>query len=157
MINSILLGAVGGLLSTFLGWLFYRFSNDTLVPWYQRRLYRGILVDGAWKGERSDGGTLYGFNIHLKQNGHEIKGTFAAANKREDGTNTTKTFELDGEIADDCVLLRYKPSDHHTYGSGAFLFQVFDAGRALKGGMIYFGTRVRQIGSVHDLHLNRTV
>ena len=157
MIHEISIGVISGLLATFLGWLFYRFSSDTVVPWYQRHLYRGILIDGSWKGERNDGGTLYGFRITLIQNGHEIKGIFAAENKKADGSTTSKTFELEGEIADDCVLLRYKPSDRHTYGSGAFLLQVFDGGRVLKGGMIYFGTRIHQIGSAHDIELNRTI
>jgi hypothetical protein len=154
---SILLGVVSGLLSTLLTWLGYKFSTDTVVPWYQRQLYRGVLIDGTWKGQRQDIDTLYGFSLHLTQNGHHLKGTFTAENRRENESDTSKTFVLDGEITDDCVLLRYTPLDRHTYGSGAFLCQVFDGGRVLKGGMLYFKTRVRQIGSVHDLELQRTI
>ncbi len=152
----IMVGVVSGVLSAVIVWLFSTFRNEAILPWYQRLVYRGVLVDGAWKGERKDNNTVYGFDLHLKQDGHAITGTFTAENQRGEGTHTTKSFRLDGEITDSCVLLRYSPSDQHTYGSGAFLFQVFEAGRVLKGGMLYFQTRSGQIGSVNDLRLERT-
>lgn len=154
----ILLGVISGVLATFLSWLFSRFLTDTIVPWYQKRVYRGIIVSGAWSGQRTDGDTTFGFKIDLRQNGHELEGRFTAENKRNGGTvSTTKFFYLRGEITNSCVLLRYFPADPQVYGSGAFLLHVFDGGRVLKGGMLYFQTRTGRIGAVDDIEVQRAL
>jgi hypothetical protein len=154
--GQLIIGLVSGLLSSFVAWLFYRFANDSVIPWYQRRFYRGLIVQGAWQGERNDGGHLYGFHFDLAQSGHEVTGIFNANNTKPDGTKTNKNYLLSGEIANNSVLLNYAPSDQSSYGSGSFLFQVFDAGRTLKGGMLYLRTKSGNIGCVDDLCLSRT-
>jgi hypothetical protein len=151
------LGIVSSLSAIFLNWVFYRFRVDTVIPWYQKQLYRGVLIDGQWKGKRNDGDTEYGFTIRLIQSGHQVSGIFTAENRRDSERNTTKSFRLVGEISNSCVLLRYAPAEPHIYGTGAFLLQVFDGGRVLKGGMLYFRTRSGDIGSVHDLVLLRSI
>ncbi len=150
----ILLGVVSGVLSACFVWLFSTFRSEAFLPWYQRLVYRGVLVDGTWKGERRDGDALYGFNIKLEQNGHIVTGTFTAENERPGG-HTTKSFRLNGEITDSCVLLSYSPCDHHTYGSGAFLFQVSHGGDTLRGGMLFFRTTDLTVGGVSDINLKR--
>lgn len=153
--GQLVIGLVSGLLSSFVAWVFYRLANDSVIPWYQRRFYRGLIVQGAWQGERNDNGDIYGFNFQLTQSGHKLTGMFNANNTRADGTKTNKNYLLSGEIANNTLILTYVPSDQRSYGSGSFLFQVFDAGRTLKGGMLYLRTKSGSIGCVDDLHLSR--
>jgi hypothetical protein len=89
------------------------------------------------------------------QSGHKLTGIFSANNIKPDGTKTNKNYKLSGEIANNLVLLNYAPSDQRIYGSGSFLFQVFDAGRSLRGGMLYLRTKSGNIGCVDDLHFSR--
>ncbi len=153
--GQLVVGLASGLLSPFLIWLFYRFANDTLVPWVQRRVYSGLSVAGNWRGERRDGDRIYGFDLDLLQQGHALSGTFAANNVSSDGTQTNKIYKLRGSVNNNYLLLAYGPSTPRQYGSGAFLFQMHDAGRTLRGGMLFMRTKSGTIMAVDDLELTR--
>lgn len=157
MSQGLIIGVISTLLGSLLGWLLFRFGSDTILPWYQRRVYRGVIVSGCWRGSRTDGGTVYGFSLDLKQNGHRLEGVFTADNAKPDGSHTKKIFYLVGEITNNYVLLNYAPSDPHTYGSGAFLFQIYTAGRVLRGGMLYLRTKSGEVGAVSDIQLERVI
>lgn len=153
--ETILVGIISGLVASFLSWIIFRFSSDTIVPWYQTRLYRGILVDGTWIGSRNDAGTDFGFSLQLHQSGHNLDGAFTAKNKKATGEATEKTFKVKGEITNNYLLLCYFPANQYIYGSGSFLLQVYHAGSQLKGGMMYLQTRTGLIGAVNDITLER--
>jgi hypothetical protein len=153
--ESILVGVISGVVASFLSWVIYRFSTDTIVPWYQTRLYRGILVNGTWIGSRNDNGKVFGFSLQLHQSGHNLDGFFTAKNKKPSGEETEKTFKVKGEITNNYLLLCYSPANPYIYGSGSFLLQVYNAGAQLKGGMMYLQTRTGLVGAVDDITLER--
>ena len=151
----IISGIISGVLSSVIVWLFYRFWSDTLLPWYQMRVYRGVSVQGLWIGTRVDGNNMFAFSLNLAQRGHNLLGTFTAKDKLAAGEETETAFDLRGVITNSYVLLNYSPASVHRYGSGAFLFQIFNAGAQLRGGMLYLQTRTGSIGAVTDITLDR--
>ena len=157
MRDGFAVGVVSSLAASLLAWLFFRLIKDSLLPWYQRRVYRGVIVAGCWRGARTDSSAVYGFVLDLEQNGHRLAGRFTAENAKPDGSHTKKAFDLVGEITNNYILLNYTPADQHTYGSGAFLFQIFTAGRVLKGGMLYLRTKSGEVGAVSDITLERVI
>jgi len=153
--GSIVAGIIGGLISSLIVWAFYHFATDTVLPWYQTRVYRGVLLAGLWTGNRADGGHIFGFSLSLTQRGHIISGTFTANDQRSGGEVTETVFHLTGSIRDSVLLLTYAPSTPERYGSGAFLLRVFNGGKQLQGGMVYFQTHSGKIGAVSDIALER--
>lgn len=148
-------GIISGVLSSAIVWLFYRFWSDTLLPWYQIRVYRGVSVQDLWIGTRVDGNNTFAFSLKIKQRGHNLAGTFTAKDKLATGEETENIFDLHGVITNSYVLLTYTPASAHRYGSGAFLFHIFNAGEQLRGGMLYLQTRTGLIGAVTDITLDR--
>ncbi|WP_162710408.1 hypothetical protein [Rhizobium leguminosarum] len=153
--GQIVVGLASGILSSLSIWMFVRFSNDTLLPWLQRRFYKGLLVNGTWIGERPDRGRTYGFILDIVQDGYNLRGTFVANNTHEDGKKTSKTYAIRGNIYNNYIILTYEPVSSRSYGSGTFVFQLYTAGRVLKGGMLYMRTTSGEIQAVDDLELSR--
>lgn len=153
--GQIIVGLASGLLSSLIVFLSATFVNDSIVPWFQRRFYRGLSVSGIWRGDRKDGDRNYGFAIEIRQSGYALSGTFNAVNTNADGTQTNKLYGVVGTIVNNCVFLNYEPMSSRIYGGGSFVFQIYSAGRELRGGMLYMRTKSSEIKAVDDLVLTR--
>ncbi len=80
--NSLFLGIVSGIITTALLWLFSSYRKNTFIPWYEKRLYKGVNIQGVWKlvddvHDIKDAEEPWGQyeTLNLKQVAHRLTGS----------------------------------------------------------------------------------
>lgn len=153
--SAIFIGVLGGIAS----WMLIQAASalfwNTVLPFYQRKVYRGVDLNGTWVGEQDRPGRgNFKFELALSQTGHRLSGTLRTTDKYPDGRIFTDSLVAEGMISDGSVLLTY----HGTAGRiglGAVLLQVRDAGDTLMGAVMFLKAVSSEVGADEDLVLTR--
>lgn len=125
-----------------------------IIPWYQKKVYRGIYLAGIWTGEQTSSRGKFGFKFELKQIGHRVTGTFFS-NDEYGGKRRSRIHQLDGEVHHNHLILKYKNKEANQLGLGSFLFMIRDGGDELRGSMLFLQTDTGQVSGSHELLLER--
>mgnify|MGYP001559453092 CR=1 FL=1 len=148
--DSIMLGVISGILTSFVIWLVLQIFQKTILPWYQTITYQGLKISGAWIGIFSDKTSPSTIDdpdyvIYINQKGHFIEGSLIR-NKNHDGSRGSKEFTFNGLFRDGNLVLTYKPKDNTRLGLGAYVMMLTSDGRKLEGTSVYVGANNRIVG-----------
>lgn len=170
--ESIILGVVSGILTSFVIWLIIKLFQKIVLPWYQNFTYQGLKISGSWVGfyenkfnhtndpKSSNNITRNNndpdYSIHLKQKGHIIYGTLTR-NKTSAGERDIKEFEFEGLFRNGDLVFYYKPKDQTRLGLGCYVMKLADDGRKFEGSSLYIASnRDRSISQFPLLWVRQT-
>lgn len=139
--ESIIIGVVSGILTSFVVWLVVIAFKKAILPWYQSITYRGVRIHGSWVGfyegkEKPSSEDDPDYSIILKQRGHDIEGILTR-NRGSGGRRDTKNFIFNGLFRDGNLVLSYKPEDETRLGVGTYVLQLVEDGREFHGKSLY--------------------
>lgn len=125
MVSTIIIGVVSGVITSALILLIDKMFHDIVLPWYQQKVYQGVLVEGIWAGNTAIAKKDWFIRLKFEQKGSIVRGDFEAfrensASKKE----TEMTFE--GRIYDGFVIINCVSKDHRRISFGAMLLKVRD-------------------------------
>jgi predicted small secreted protein len=126
---NIIAGLFSGLLVTLLVVVFRAIWRDSLVPWFENRVYKDIRVEGTWFslyptviGNRQE-------TINLDRHGHEISGSFVCTTKHNDG----EQYEVRGSFRNMILTLIYESRDSQKVDRGTITLKCIKNGERLSG------------------------
>jgi hypothetical protein len=74
--ENILLGVFAGVATSAILFIFSKFAQDIVLPWFKALVYRGIDVSDSWEMDvkNPDGSHAFSQKLTLTQSGHELSG-----------------------------------------------------------------------------------
>ena len=133
-IIAIFIGVISALLTNAL----IKFFNDTIQPWYQGVVYRGIDINGFWEGYYTDpeiqnvvGGKICE-EIFIEQKGHKVNGRMTIK-LHPNGTKDNKELLFKGVFKDNILNFSYESANKTRFGSGSSVLKLIDDGRTFDG------------------------
>lgn len=134
--ESIFVGVFSGVLTTIIIFLFSKFIKSIAIPWYQNAVFKGLDVSGNWNNEFNfNGDVLAEQTLELEQKGHLLTGQMSSTYKKKK-PSVTVSFKIEGEIFDNYIFLRYKPTDKKHLGGGSIMLKIVEGGSKLEGGLV---------------------
>jgi len=118
---------------------------NSVIPWYQHLIYKGINLEGAWYLQTESQKIL----LEIKQNSESITGkaTAHALNQKKDHFDDLKTFDVKGSINERFLLLTLLHTDTKRIGIVTQLLQIEGDGTLMKGTGSWYAPRKSKIVS----------
>lgn len=110
-------GIVSGLLVSVVVLVFRHYWQESIVPWFEDRVYKGTHLAGVWRTTIFDDGREVGTEqATLQQRAHRVHGTI---NYPEDVEGRSHTYSVDGEFRDRALtlILREVGESHQDLGA----------------------------------------
>lgn len=161
--ESIILGVVSGIATSLVIWVIVSVFKNTVIPWYQSVVYRGVDISGEWVGFWELGDFTNGLGrdkknsakdpdlqICLNQSGHIIKGALSVL-KHPSGERDTKSFLIEGVFKDGNLILTYQSKDRTRLGTGSSVMKLLRDGKLFKGKWLFINS---VDGSVVDNYIH---
>ena len=108
--------------------LLYWFSltvTRLIIPAYQRMIYKGVDVSGDWSGEYQHSDlVVYNFSLSLKQNAHDLKGSFNALKLKDGKQEKITVMTVQGEIWEGFISLKCRTVSNKELSFGSALLKV---------------------------------
>lgn len=144
--GSIVIGVLSGVLTSFLVWLLVLVFEKIVMPWYQKVVYRGVVIDGEWflfykKGEfegQSTNAESVG-TVLFTQRGHKILGE-VYYNKNLNGSLCNKKFFIEGFLKDNHLVCTLEVKDPKKMGIGTYVMELVEDGNRLDGTHLFVNT-----------------
>ena len=129
MNDSIFAGLISGLLVTLGIVIFRAICRDTLIPWFENRVYKDIRVEGKWFSVYP---TVIGKpqeTIRLKRHGHEIVGTIICNSGDDEG----EEYCVKGSFRNLIMSLLYETRDTQKVDRGTITLRAVMNGQRMTG------------------------
>ena len=174
---AIMAGVVSGVLTACIIWLIHKFFIKIFTPWFEQRVYKGVLLDGTWTAVTDDprvltlknGTTISGIKrrnltLNISQKGSHIKGLFYAkaetldsSKKSINGEEYYNQYSVCGNIKNNYVILNYEAMSKNRTGMGAIVLQIVHGGTKIIGGMAYVGEgRIESISIIKNINFKKS-
>jgi len=135
-LNSLLLGIISGILTTALLWAIHELWAHRIVPWYEKRVYKGVNIEGTWSlvddSSDKDGHWAQNEILSLRQTAHRLTGSLTLLPKDDENA---KSIVLDavGDISDRFVSLIFKSPLQNRLSYSGVLLEIIKDGNTLRG------------------------
>lgn len=139
---DILVGVVGGVLTSALIMLAISIFKKIIVPWYQNIIYRGISLSGPWHWFDEDEDSV---KMELKQAGDSITGIYTYMDSKKKGD--IKIYHVTGWARDRFVQLNLKSADPKRLGILSYVFEIVGDGNELRGCSVFYSTNLNKVCS----------
>lgn len=124
-LRSIFLSVFSGVVTAALLYWFTLTITRIVIPAYQRVIYKGIDVSGDWTGEYQHSDPLvFNFSMTLKQNAHELTGTFNVLKLISGKQEKITSMTLQGEIWERFISLKCRTISNRELSFGSALLKV---------------------------------
>lgn len=134
--SSLVLGIVSGVLTTALLWTINVFWISKIVPWYEKRVYKGVKIQGTWAlvddSDDAEGQWTQNEILSLKQTAHRLIGSLALIPKDGD-TSESIVLDAHGEISDRFISLSFKSPIQDRLSYSVLLVEIVEDGNKLRG------------------------
>ncbi|MFV8453386.1 hypothetical protein ACNO65_25515, partial [Vibrio campbellii] len=128
------------------------FIKETLIPKYQKTIYKGIDVSGDWEGCHDVGSVGFSVKLNLQQNAHDLKGTVIFIKTSQSSSKPKVTnMVVEGEVWEGFVSLKCRTVSNKNLSFGSMLCKVGD--HSLKGKYI-FRNLAGDSSSIKDLEVS---
>jgi len=136
---AILTGILSGLLTTIIYVFFYQIYEKITKPALINFLYKGVRLDGVWKGGRKSEVAEVKTLFNLKQSGFEIEGVLTAETIYIDSAQKdySNQYKIKGQIKNNVAILNYEAISPQRTGVGVFVFQITQGGQEMSGQSIH--------------------
>lgn len=136
---NILLGVVGGVLTS--GFLFFLsvIFRKIVFPWYQDLIYRGINIEDIWECETEFDITMEYSLLTIKQVANKFTGNcILTSENKETNEKEIRTFNCSGQIRDRLVIINQIISNNKQIGISTELLEIIGDGKTMKGKGIWY-------------------
>lgn len=173
-LSNLFMGVVSGLVTALLLFVWYVLIKHAINPWWENRLYKGVVLSGTWRGRRvahhkikekneedEPTNTIHeelNIQMELEQSGYNLKGIFTAESLMADKSRKekyTNIYKIKGHVHDNYVTLEYHPLSPKRTGMGTFLMEVKNGGKNLRGNITFLEEEDMEIVTLEDALLNR--
>ena len=163
---NVFLGILSGVFTATILLVAGKYYRRLFIPWYENRLYKGVVLDGKWEGTRTrfsgsentkEKKILDKLEIllELTQSGYKICGLFRAKSTFSQGEIYENLYNITGRISDNYVVLEYIPLSRKRTGLGTFVLHVKNGGRRMEGSISFVEEGEMEVTSLEGAILNR--
>jgi len=154
--TNIMIGVVGGILSTMVIQSFVALLKNTLIPAYRSMIYDGIVIDGKWVSITDHKRATQEYYFELIQKAGSVTGTAVSYKKHKDVERTDcETFILKGRVRNRLFFGEMVPNDSNRLGQICFLYDIVKDGAELNGNTVFYNTGLSKITTL-EMILTRT-
>jgi hypothetical protein len=163
-----LIGIVSGLTTSLILFFCIVIRNKVINPWWENRLYKGIVLEGTWIGRRvahhkikDDEKFIHdelNIQLELEQTGYSLRGIFSAESITADknGKDRYKNiYKIKGHVHDNYMVIEYHPLSRKRVGFGTFLMEVKNGGNNMVGNITFLEEGDMEIVTLEGAVLNR--
>jgi len=126
--NSIIIGIISGLVTTFLVVTFKFLWDKAINPWYERRIYKDIDISGQWIGRYKN--DSYGKELfNITQYAHHIEGNIVTI----DGKDKGNIYNFHGVFKNLILTLSYSSANPKNIDRGTLTLKTENNGSKLIG------------------------
>lgn len=145
--STIVLSVVSGIITSSLIFILISLFKGMVIPWYQKVIYQGVNISGAWCGKIEGGHQL--ITLNLKQSANKIDGTanFASNITQNAHWEPLRVFNIKGTIQDRFISISGNHCDQQRLGVNSFLLEVIGDGRKISGVFTYYSVGISEITS----------
>jgi len=142
MLESLLAGILGGLVSSSIVFVWVTYWRRALVPWYENRVYQGLRIDGEWETEGSFSGKPFSEVAHVHQKAYTVRGTtiYTSGDQVEE-------YAFEGEFRNLILTAWYWAPGSNDLDRGTFTLAVKDSGYTLEGFFIGYIDQASSVSS----------
>ena len=123
------IGIVGGIVSAAFCLLFATFWKNTILPWYEEKVYHDAKIEGKWKGTYNYGEGATEDLIILNRKGHRVWGTIRSVSGVDEGND----YYFEGTFKNLLLTGTYVASDPSKLDRGSFTLMLKENGRLFEG------------------------
>ena len=132
---SIAIGVLTGVLSAILIAFSSIIYQSIVLPWFQAKVYRGVLISGTWSGKMEINGVQWKLTLVIKQRGNKVKGTFNADSDNPDARKKKTNMVFCGSIYDGFLIITCTATDPHDISFGSMILRIKN--RQMSGQQIF--------------------
>jgi hypothetical protein len=150
IIETVVLGIVSGILTTFFLYVMSLLFKNHLVPWYQKVSYKGVDVSGIWVAKLTSDNGIHGtLEMVIRQSAHNLKGETTIVQGRDiDKPTQVANLSMKGDIWEGFITLNQQSKDRSRLSYSTSLLQVLNGGIRLKGVYCFRSIQTDQIESL---------
>lgn len=138
-IATVFWGAISGILTTVILWLFSLMVKKVFIPWYQERIYKGVDLKGTWKYNiQYDNGVTYSCQLDLNQSANRIYGLGSMRVEHSDN-DYIQNLTIDGETWEGFLIIKMRSASNSSLSFVSGLFKIEERGGKLTGSWAYRG------------------
>jgi hypothetical protein len=136
--TEIFLGVISGVLTALLLFFAVWAFNSGISPWYQKFIYKGVDIAGAWSCKKEvAAGITFTWHMNLKQSAHRVTGEMVIIKRATDGREDVAQLSLKGELWEGFLNATLRSKDRTRLSFGSMLCKVTGGGRSITGKYIY--------------------
>jgi hypothetical protein len=131
LVETLVLGAVGSVLGTFLFLFIDSYWCRLALPKLEDMVYRGARVDGRWEYiERFNDKERQVYTLDIVQHADSLKGTYTLFSDIAEGLSTC-SYAFSGYVADGYVIGTARPLDRSSIYHATFCLKIIEELEAL--------------------------
>lgn len=139
VIETVFWGAISGILTTVVLWLFSLMVKKAFIPWYQELIYKGVDLKGTWKYNiKYDNGVIYSCQLDLKQSAHRVYG-LGSMRVEHSNNDYIQNLTIDGETWEGFLIIKMRSTSNSSLSFVSGLFKIEERGGKLTGSWAYRG------------------
>lgn len=124
IIISIIIGVLTGVVSAILIALFNNIYHSIILPWFQSKVYRGVLLQGKWKGHMEINPVKWDMSLVIEQKGNKVRGTLVAKSDDPKAKKKETDMYFNGEIYEGYLIINCTAKDPHDISFGAMILKI---------------------------------
>lgn len=121
---SILIGVLTGVISAILIAFFNNIYKSLILPWFQKEVYQGVLLEGKWCGSMKIGSVEWAMTLTIKQRGNKVAGSLTAKSSDPNAKKKETDMFFDGSIYDGYLIISCTSKDPHDISFGAMILKI---------------------------------
>ncbi len=125
--ESIAIGIIAGLVTTFIVVVIQKFWSNAIEPWYEEKIYKDARIEGVWVGTYPDIDLKE--IVTLNRVAHSVTGDVAIV----EGPNQGQTYELNGTFKNLILTATYSAKDRQSLDRGSYTLMLKNNGKAMEG------------------------
>lgn len=125
---AVLVGVISGLLSALLVLVGAKYWKAIMIPWYEDRVYKDVMIDGKWEATGKEHDETFSETLKVQQRAHHVSGEITYKNDNE-----LIEYQFDGEFRNLILTPRYWVKGESNLDRGTFTLMLKNNGQTLKG------------------------
>lgn len=134
VLTSLLLGIVGGLVTSACVFFFGRIWRLNIEPWFEDLVYKDARIEGNWRGETTRNSIPRVVVWEISQTGHRITATATPIS----GPNEGKRFNVEGMFRNSVLTVTYCMQSNQTLERGCLALKLINNGQRLQGHILRY-------------------
>lgn len=150
IVETVILGVVSGIATTFTLFLASKFVTLWLIPQYQEWRYQGADISGTWIADIKEETGIpmrAKYSLNLIQHAHTLKGTLHFEFESEQNTFSTD-FEASGEYWEGYFSIMFKSIDRKRFSRASMIMKLTNGGTSMQGHFSFRNVNVDNVSTV---------